>query len=297
LPPASSLQSTIYMQRNLRLGASSRHLASLLVASLATFALARPAAADGDARDTDARWPGLSYLWDGGALPFFWAPAAGTMALNRWVSPRGEPLLFSESEGGAQVSGWSVPNWSVLGTGVTTGLAMGLSGDAAGWYHAKGLAQSLATGELITTSLKLAVGRHRPDWSSTDTNPTQQRSFPSGHSTKAFAIATYAALYLHEHVFDGLRGGKLFVGGMQGLTYGALAAAATTVALERVYHNRHHASDVLAGAALGTAESTLFFLYQEHRFRHRGGDRGEPALTIASAGSGPGATLQLGGVF
>ena len=82
---------------------------------------------------------------------------------------------------------------------------------------------------------------------------------------------------------------------MQGATYGALAVAATAIAFERVYHNRHHLTDVLAGSALGAAESTLLFLYQEHRFRNR--DRGEPALTIAPAGTGTGAALQYGGTF
>jgi hypothetical protein len=37
-----------------------------------------------------------------------------------------------------------------------------------------------------------------------------------------------------------------------------------------VAHNQHHVSDVLAGAALGTAGSWLFFAYQERRYNsHR----------------------------
>ena len=285
-------------------GFASIALASIALASIALASIASPrlAAADAPAAEgsgTDSRLPELSYLWDGGALPFFWGAAAGTFALNRLVEPRAEPLGFGADEGGTPPASWTLPDWPVLGTGVAVSLAMGLSGDAAGWYHAKGLAESLATGELITTSLKLAVGRHRPDWAPGDTGHSQHESFPSGHATKAFAIATYAALYLHEHVFDGVRGSKLFVGGVQGATYGALTVAATAVAFERVYHNRHHVSDVLAGGALGAAESTLFFLYQEHRFRHR--DRGEPALAITPAiapvGAGTGAAVQLGGTF
>jgi membrane-associated phospholipid phosphatase len=67
----------------------------------------------------------------------------------------------------------------------------------------------------------LPYGMHRPRTS----------AFPSGHATSAFAAASLLAQGTHAGPF-----------------YFALA---TAVAASRVYTHMHHASDVLAGAALG----------------------------------------------
>ncbi len=48
--------------------------------------------------------------------------------------------------------------------------------------------------------------------------------------------------------------------------YAGLAGGATLIAAERVLHHRHHLSDVLVGAALGTLGASGFFLYQERRY-------------------------------
>ncbi len=69
----------------------------------------------------------------------------------------------------------------------------------------------------------LAYGMHRPRTS----------AFPSGHATSAFTAASILA-----------------AGRRRGSLYFALAAL---VASSRVYTRMHHASDVLAGAALGLA--------------------------------------------
>jgi undecaprenyl-diphosphatase len=69
---------------------------------------------------------------------------------------------------------------------------------------------------------KLPFGMHRPITS----------SFPSGHAASAFTAATVLA---------------------GGPATPALYALATMVAASRVYVRMHHASDVLAGAALGLA--------------------------------------------
>jgi membrane-associated phospholipid phosphatase len=69
----------------------------------------------------------------------------------------------------------------------------------------------------------LPYGMHRPRTS----------AFPSGHATSAFTAATILA-----------------AGSRRGSWYFALAAV---VASSRVYTRMHHASDVLAGAALGLA--------------------------------------------
>jgi undecaprenyl-diphosphatase len=87
---------------------------------------------------------------------------------------------------------------------------------------------------LTNGPVKLLFGRVRPvDFAQVEFRSGLRRpvtsSFPSGHATAAFCAAT-------------LLGG--------GLGWYSLAAA---VAATRVYVRLHHASDVLAGAALGLA--------------------------------------------
>lgn len=78
----------------------------------------------------------------------------------------------------------------------------------------------------FTLIAKTVSGRDRPDGSS--------YSFPSGHTSSAFAFAGVIAR-------------------RKGLGWGLLAeAGAVLVGLSRMQENRHYASDVIAGALLGT---------------------------------------------
>ena len=77
-----------------------------------------------------------------------------------------------------------------------------------------------------TAVLKRAVGRERP-------NGENDRSFPSGHSSNAFALATVAERHYGWKV---------------GVPAYALASA---IAVSRVQRDKHYLSDVVAGAALG----------------------------------------------
>jgi membrane-associated phospholipid phosphatase len=77
-----------------------------------------------------------------------------------------------------------------------------------------------------TTAVKAAVGRERP-------NGEDAKSFPSGHASNAFALATV----VERHY--GWKGGT------------AAYAVASAVALSRLQRNKHYLSDVLAGATLG----------------------------------------------
>jgi membrane-associated phospholipid phosphatase len=235
--------------------------------------------------------PDSSYLWDGGAVPFFWGALAARIALDRYTDPPESPRLFSATEGGAAKASWEVPGWVVTGMGVGAGGAMLLGDDPARWYHAKGLAQSLATGSVITGVLKTTFGRHRPDWVAGDRHG-QRRSFPSGHTSQAFAIAAYSILYLRAHVFDRYRGDR-DLPWWEAATYGGIALGAFAVGGERVLHNRHHLTDVGAGALLGTATSTLFFLYQEGRYQ-RAASRSEPGeVRVTPSISPTGAALSF----
>lgn len=88
------------------------------------------------------------------------------------------------------------------------------------------LAQAMFVTGAYTSALKLTVHRGRPDGSN-------KLSFPSGHTSNAFAFATIA-----DHYY-GHRAGA------------AAYAVAGLIGISRMERNKHHASDVLAGAALG----------------------------------------------
>lgn len=80
--------------------------------------------------------------------------------------------------------------------------------------------------QVLTQTLKVAVGRTRPDGS-------DNHSFPSGHASATFAVATV----LQRHL-----GWKAALP-----TY----TVASYVAMSRLHENRHFLSDVIFGAAIG----------------------------------------------
>src|SRR5262245_1304885 len=88
------------------------------------------------------------------------------------------------------------------------------------------LAQSMLVTGAYTSALKLAVHRGRPDGSN-------KLSFPSGHTSNAFAFATVT-----DHYYGHRAGAAAF-------------AVAGLIGVSRMEQNKHYASDVLAGAALG----------------------------------------------
>lgn len=94
-----------------------------------------------------------------------------------------------------------------------------------GRNHALRAADALGTSVLLAEGLKSLVREKRPDASSHD-------SFPSGHATAAFAVATV------ESQFHPRQAPLWYTG-------------ATLISYSRVRLNRHHVQDVVAGAALG----------------------------------------------
>lgn len=88
---------------------------------------------------------------------------------------------------------------------------------------------STIASKAITPALKAVIHRDRP-------NAGDDESFPSNHATQAFTVATVIARHYQHRPWAGR------------LAYGL----ATAVALARIQHDDHWASDVLAGAAIGT---------------------------------------------
>lgn len=263
---------------------------TLVVCALA--AGSRTARADGIVATTSNDVPTLSYLWDGGALPFFWGALVAQEAASRWYTVRSTPLWFSADEGGAAKASWEVPSWTLTLSTAGVGAAMIVGGDRSRWFHLKGLAETFAVGSVVTTMIKRTFGRHRPDWTAASTDPSGNESFVSGHATNAFQLATYSILYLRYHVFDvWRRPGTL--PWWEGAAYAGILTGASAFAAERVYHHRHHVSDALLGSLVGAAEASVFFMYQEHRFRARN----DHAFTITPLMTQNTAGVQVEGTF
>ncbi len=115
--------------------------------------------------------------------------------------------------------------------------------------------QAFLASSVITGTLKVAFGRARP-FVSGDSNSRDfkfgrgrgddaYRAFPSGHTTAAFA---FAAAMSEERAR--MRGRS---GGFDALAYGT----ATLTGLSRMALDMHWLSDVILGAAVGTAGGIL----------------------------------------
>ena len=100
-----------------------------------------------------------------------------------------------------------------------------------------GLAASLIASGIITPVVSTLVGRERPtaEQGAYSFRPFDGRSFPSGHATQAFSVASVIATS-----YDNLW--------VQVTAYGAAAVTAYV----RVRQGNHFPTDVVAGALVGT---------------------------------------------
>ena len=117
-----------------------------------------------------------------------------------------------------------------------------------GWHGT----EAVLLGSGITGFLKGTLGRTRPDVNPGVTRPSdfqlfkgfsvaERQSFPSGHSTTAFAAASAVTSEVN-------RMWPKYTWYVAPVMYGG----ATLVGLSRMFHNRHWASDVALGAGIGT---------------------------------------------
>ena len=101
-----------------------------------------------------------------------------------------------------------------------------------------GLAASLIASGIVTPALKYVTGRSRPRENAgiAHFKPfSGATSFPSGHTTQAFAVASVVSAHYEE---NWIKCSSYSVAGLVGVA--------------RSYHDAHFASDVLAGALIGT---------------------------------------------
>jgi membrane-associated phospholipid phosphatase len=114
---------------------------------------------------------------------------------------------------------------------------------------------ALAINTIITSGLKYAVNRARPYKTYADIHPYSydgDPSFPSGHTSYAFSLATIVSLEYKKWY----------------IIVPAYAWAAT-VGYSRVYLGEHYPSDVLAGAVVGAGSAWLSYKGSEWLLHHR----------------------------
>jgi len=132
-----------------------------------------------------------------------------------------------------------------------------LTGDRGAALDGQRAVESLVLSGVVTLAVKGVAGRARPFVDSTNAKDfsllrgfggilgmggnAPYQSFPSGHTTAAFAFASsITASMQRRSPRDAARLGPLLYG------------AAALTGLSRIYHHQHWASDVFVGAGIGT---------------------------------------------
>jgi membrane-associated phospholipid phosphatase len=190
-------------------------------------------------KDDDPRWRG-GVLFDQAAINF--GRGSSTAARER-AGHVSDALLYT------------MTLWPFLDAGVA---ATAHHNPDTAWQMALVNTQSFMVTGLVTTLVKGLARRERPWVSSTcydsngvrDPNCRDSQSFMSGHSSTAF---TGAGLVCAHHQALPLYGSKV---ADTAACVTAVLAASTTGAL-RVVADKHYASDVFAGAAIGFASGYL----------------------------------------
>ena len=184
-----------------------------------------PAAWDGQ----DWMYCGLAVAAVAGSAVLLDRPVHNLMVRNArsaWDKPAQQIEKFGTSyamvvAGGFYLTGWATGKEEVRATGT----------DA--------ISASLITGALIVPASKYIIGRAAPDSGAGPTSfkafGSGDNSFPSGHTTEAFTLASVIA----SHYTDAW---------VQVASYGM----ASLVGVARLEQNAHWTSDVVAGGILGT---------------------------------------------
>lgn len=114
-----------------------------------------------------------------------------------------------------------------------------------------GLTASIIASGIVTPALKYVAGRSRPSQGNAvyGFRPfSGAASFPSGHTTQAFAVASVISAHYDQTW-------------IKCTSY----SIASLVGLARSYHQAHFASDVVAGALIGTLVGQSVVDYNEQR--------------------------------
>ena len=233
----------------------------------------RPSLRDDKRRTMRSYWNNLAYNFLGVVTPGNHQPLLVTGALTAGAfawDAEGEKYFAQHPHPdfgrmGSQMGG------SVAVAGLTVGFFSAgrmVSGDRfrAATYD---MSQAIIVNQAWTQALKLAIRRERPDGSN-------RVSFPSGHASNAYTAATVIVRHYPR------LGVPAF-------------GAATYVAVSRMAANKHHFSDIVAGAGFGYGVGRLVT-------RRNSRDPDAPAAPVTSfavvpdggpAGDGAGARLVI----
>ncbi|MFB3133531.1 MAG: phosphatase PAP2 family protein [Rhodothermales bacterium] len=193
---------------------------------------------------------GLAHDFSQGRTPFY---ALGAIAMLTPLSTLDKSIDYEIHEFGGVASGFldfanelGDPLMNIPVAGI---FAVSLLTDDTRFQDAAFTSlQSLIYTGAISYGIKSTVGRFRPyeqNGSHRFAPFSGNSSFPSGHTTAAFAIMTPWVLYYPHPV-----------------TYG-LFALSTGTAIARVVREKHWATDVLAGSTLGFF--TAYYLTRRHQ--------------------------------
>ena len=150
--------------------------------------------------------------------------------MARLVIPALAATLFLATPARADEDDWATA--SDIGRGALVVTALGFPAVQGDWDGTKQAALSLGATYAVTGGLKLVIEEERPDESN-------DKSFPSGHTSSSFA----AAATLHKR---------------HGWEVGIPAhLVATFVGVARVKADKHFVHDVIAGAAMGAGAGWL----------------------------------------
>jgi membrane-associated phospholipid phosphatase len=182
--------------------------------------------------------------WSGTEWAIAGAAVSGTVATGLFVDQQFQSE--SQESRNPDKDRWSGA-WGQLGTFYSLA-ALGAAG-AYGWAAdddrsvnamIDGLEASIISSGILCPIIKYGVGRRRPNRSGQDSDEFSpfggNVSFPSGHTTQAFTVASVLAFSYDD----------------QPLVGGVAFALASGVGLSRINDDMHYASDVVAGAILGT---------------------------------------------
>lgn len=167
------------------------------------------------------------------ARALFWTGAGLTLATTFFGNYNDEfqgdasreRALHGSSKFFEQMGQW-IPNAAYAGAFLGVGLVSDGRDRANRLGFAAGMLKATVYSALLTTALKYSVREQRPDGS-------DRLSFPSGHTTTAFAFSGY-------------------VWAAHGPLFGVPATLlASAVGFSRMGDNRHRLNDVLAGATIG----------------------------------------------
>lgn len=155
-------------------------------------------------------------------------------AVDTWVDRwRGKPTLDRVMYAASELGDFSLI-WHLIGT------ARALAPDRRAEDAVRVATIIGLESVFVNGVVKSFVGRHRPVWEQDRPRNLRQprtSSFPSGHASSA--ATAFGVLAQRDPLWP------------------LYAAAAVTVATSRVYVKVHHASDVVAGAALGAGLALL----------------------------------------